>query len=95
VVHIHAGLALAEVDTLSGKSDEAEHKLQALQDQTHSAGYLALAFRARLLLGEAELRSGKLAGARVRLDQLRADARSKGFVLIARQAFATTRAHGS
>jgi ATP/maltotriose-dependent transcriptional regulator MalT len=86
MVRIQAGLAQAEVETLSGKSAAAERNLNALLDQAKHLSYTVLELKARLLLAKADLQSGQRAAARARLNKLQSDARSKGFLLIARQA---------
>jgi len=89
MVCIQAGFAQAEVETLSGKSANAERLLHALHDQAQYGGYAAIELKARLLLAKAELQSGKRVAARAHLDKLQSDVRSKGFLLIARQASAS------
>jgi serine/threonine protein kinase/tetratricopeptide (TPR) repeat protein len=81
-----AGIAVAEVDTESGRSAQASRGLESVLDEAMRYGYTSFELETRLCLGELELRSSNAAHGRARLQELHNLAQLNGFLRIARKA---------
>jgi DNA-binding winged helix-turn-helix (wHTH) protein/tetratricopeptide (TPR) repeat protein len=81
-----AAIAGAAVESASGKSVEANNRLQAVLSQAKKLNFAGYEFRARLELARLQVSTGQTAAGTTQLESLEKEATAKGYILIARKA---------